>query len=133
MTQEAIAELLDPTVLRVGINLGNILLVTGEKPNGDPEGIAPDMAAGIAEKLGVKIAIVAERVTRSGLQVATPLAELLENAIAPGTGVDPADFWQALAQLLADFGPRNRELLAIRETMQQQIDRARDTKFSTSE
>ena len=63
-----------------------------------------------------------ERVTRSGLQVATPLAELLENAIAPGTGVDPADFWQALAQLLADFGPRNRELLAIRETMQQQID-----------
>jgi len=63
-----------------------------------------------------------ERVTRSGLQVATPLAELLENAIAPGTGVDPADFWQALAGLIADFGPRNRDLLAIRETMQQQID-----------
>jgi len=63
-----------------------------------------------------------ERVTRSGLQVAKPLADLLENAIAPGTGVDPADFWQGLAQLIADFGPRNRELLAIREQMQRQID-----------
>tara|TARA_R110002167_G_scaffold15052_1_gene60641 strand:+ start:676 stop:1404 length:729 start_codon:yes stop_codon:yes gene_type:complete len=55
MTKDAIAELLDPTVLQVGINLGNILLVTGKKPNGDPEGIAPDMAAGIAEKLGVAV------------------------------------------------------------------------------
>lgn len=55
MTKDAIAELLDPMVLQVGINLGNILLVTGKKPNGDPEGIAPDMAAGIAEKLGVAV------------------------------------------------------------------------------
>ncbi|HBC07684.1 MAG TPA: ABC transporter substrate-binding protein, partial [Rhodospirillaceae bacterium] len=38
MTKDAIADLLDPTVLQVGINLGNILLVTGKKPNGDPEG-----------------------------------------------------------------------------------------------
>ena len=63
-----------------------------------------------------------ERVTRSGLAVAKPLADLLEHAIAPGTGVDPADFWQALDGLIEDFGPRNRELLAIREQMQQQID-----------
>ena len=55
MTKDAIADLLDPTVLQVGINLGNILLVTGKKPNGDPEGIAPDMAAGIAEKLGIAV------------------------------------------------------------------------------
>lgn len=55
MTKDAIADLLDPTVLQVGINLGNILLVTGKKANGDPEGIAPDMAAAIAEKLGIKV------------------------------------------------------------------------------
>jgi polar amino acid transport system substrate-binding protein len=55
MTQQAIAELLDPKVLRVGINLGNILLVTGKKANGDPEGVAPDMAAAIADKLGVQV------------------------------------------------------------------------------
>ena len=55
MTKEAIAELLDASELRVGINLGNILLVTGKRANGDPDGIAPDMATGIADKLGVKV------------------------------------------------------------------------------
>lgn len=55
MTRQAVSELLSPDTLRAGINLGNGLLVTGSKPNGDPEGIAPDMAAGIAERLGVHI------------------------------------------------------------------------------
>ena len=55
MTKEAIADLLDASELRVGINLGNILLVTGKRANGDPDGIAPDMATGIADKLGVKV------------------------------------------------------------------------------
>jgi malate synthase len=63
-----------------------------------------------------------ERVTRSGLQVASPLADLLEQAIAPGTGVAPEAFWQALADILVDFGPRNRALLATRETLQRQLD-----------
>ncbi len=56
MTRQAISELLSPDTLRAGINLGNGLLVTGTKSNGDPEGIAPDMAAGIAERLGVRVA-----------------------------------------------------------------------------
>ena len=43
MIDAACAELLSPGSLRVGINKGNILLVTGEAGNGDPEGIAPDM------------------------------------------------------------------------------------------
>lgn len=55
MTQAAIKELLEPTTLRVGVNMGNILLVTGEQPNGDPDGISPDMAARVAAKLGVKV------------------------------------------------------------------------------
>ncbi len=56
MSQDALSELTDPATLRVGINLGNILLVTGTSANGDPEGIAPDMAAAIAERLGVSVA-----------------------------------------------------------------------------
>ncbi len=56
MTQDALTELTDPGRLRVGINLGNILLVTGTGPDGGPEGIAPDMAAAIAERLGVDVA-----------------------------------------------------------------------------
>ncbi len=58
MTQDALSELTDPNTLRVGINLGNILLVTGTSPTGDPEGVAPDMAAAIAERLGVAVAYV---------------------------------------------------------------------------
>ena len=55
MTQDALSELTDPSTLRVGINLGNILLVTGTSPTGDPEGVAPDLAAAIAERLGVSV------------------------------------------------------------------------------
>ncbi len=58
MTQDALSELTDPGTLRVGINLGNILLVTGTSPTGDPEGVAPDMAAVIAERLGVGVSYV---------------------------------------------------------------------------
>ena len=63
-----------------------------------------------------------ERVLRSGLQVAGVLDELLEKDIAPGTGVDPAHFWAELAAIAEDFVPRNRELLARRDHLQEQID-----------
>lgn len=55
MTQAALSELTVPGTLRVGINLGNILLVTGTGPDGEPEGVAPDMAAAIAERLGAGV------------------------------------------------------------------------------
>ncbi len=58
MNDDAIANLADPTTLRVGINLGNILLVTGTSANGDPEGVAPDMARALAERLGVGVKYV---------------------------------------------------------------------------
>ena len=58
MIRNVLSELSDPDTLRVGINLGNILLVTGTSPTGDPEGIAPDMAAAVAERLGVAVSYV---------------------------------------------------------------------------
>ena len=58
MTQNAISELADPGRLRVGINLGNILLVTGAGPGGEPQGVAPDMAAALAARLGVDVSYV---------------------------------------------------------------------------
>jgi polar amino acid transport system substrate-binding protein len=51
----AVAELAPTGVLRAAINLGNFLLVTGRAANGDPQGVAPDMAAAIAERLGVAV------------------------------------------------------------------------------
>ncbi len=38
--------------------MGNILLVTGRTPNGEPDGVAPDMARAIAERLGVPVRLV---------------------------------------------------------------------------
>ena len=58
MTRDAPSELSVPGTLRVGINLGNVLLVTGTGPGGDPEGVAPDLAALVAERLGVAVSYV---------------------------------------------------------------------------
>ena len=52
------AELAPTGVLRAGINLGNFLLVTGRSASGDPEGVAPDMAREIANRLGVPVKYV---------------------------------------------------------------------------
>ena len=58
MNSDVRSELAPSGTLRAGINLANFLLVTGRSPEGDPEGVAPDMAAEIARRLGVPIAYV---------------------------------------------------------------------------
>jgi polar amino acid transport system substrate-binding protein len=58
MDQNVVAELAPKGVLRAGINMGNFLLVTGRTTAGDPQGVAPDMAAEIARRLGVPVAYV---------------------------------------------------------------------------
>jgi polar amino acid transport system substrate-binding protein len=58
MPQDVVSELAPTGVLRAAINLGNFLLVTGTSPAGDPEGVAPDMARAIAERLGVPVKYV---------------------------------------------------------------------------
>ena len=53
---DAIRNALAPTgTLRAGINLSNMLLVTGASKEGDPIGVSPDMAALIADRLGVPV------------------------------------------------------------------------------
>jgi polar amino acid transport system substrate-binding protein len=58
MNDKAKAELAPTGVLRAGINLSNFLLVTGRAANGDPEGVSPDMAHAIADRLGVPVRYV---------------------------------------------------------------------------
>jgi polar amino acid transport system substrate-binding protein len=48
-------ELASTGTLRVGINLSNFLLVTGKTDSGDPVGVAPDLGAEIARRLGVAV------------------------------------------------------------------------------
>lgn len=55
VSKDVISQLAPTGVLRAGINLSNFLLVTGKSPSGDPVGVAPDMAAEIAQRLGVPV------------------------------------------------------------------------------
>ena len=59
----------------------------------------------------------AERVGRAGLAVAPAIDRVVARA-AEGTGVSVDAFWSGLAATLADLGPRNAELLAVRAEMQ---------------
>lgn len=58
MSDKARAELAPTGVLRAGINLSNFLLVTGRTAEGDPVGVAPDVARAIADSLGVPVRYV---------------------------------------------------------------------------
>ena len=61
------------------------------------------------------------RIDCSGLSVAQELYDLVENEVAPGTGVDPDKFWDGLAGLVRDLGPQNRVLLKKRALIQSQL------------
>ena len=62
-----------------------------------------------------------DHVERAGLQVAAPLAELVETELLTG-GVTPDDFWSGYAALLRELAPENRALLKKRDELQAQID-----------
>jgi malate synthase len=61
------------------------------------------------------------RIEHSGLSVAAELSQLIEDEVAPGTGIDPKAFWAGLADIVDDLGPKNRELLEKRRSIQKQI------------
>ena len=58
MNEQARTELAPTGVLRAGINMSNFLLVTGETPEGDPDGVSPDIARAVADRLGVPVTFV---------------------------------------------------------------------------
>jgi malate synthase len=62
------------------------------------------------------------RVEHSGLQIAEVLYRLVNEQVAPGTGIEPDAFWSALAEIVADLAPKNKALLAKRDEIQAKID-----------
>jgi malate synthase len=56
------------------------------------------------------------------LSVAQPLHAFVEREALPGTGISAAAFWSGLADLVHDFGERNRQLLEARDALQLRID-----------
>lgn len=65
---------------------------------------------------------MADYIEKSGLKVDRLLVDFIEKEAIPGTTVSAEQFWSGLAGLVRDFAPKNRELLAIRDRIQTQID-----------
>lgn len=65
---------------------------------------------------------MSNRVERAGLQVDADLAEFLETKVLTALGRNAGQFWDGLAAMLADFMPRNAQLLLKREQLQDRID-----------
>ncbi|WP_170409319.1 malate synthase G [Ruegeria atlantica] len=65
---------------------------------------------------------MSSRQSRSGLQVDTVLAEFVEGQALPGTGVTADTFWDGLARMVAELGPKNRAFLAKRQEIQGKVD-----------
>jgi malate synthase len=63
-----------------------------------------------------------ERVTHHRLKVAAELDRFINDQALPGTGVDPEAFWSGLDTLFHDLTPKNRELLAERDRLQEKLD-----------
>ena len=62
------------------------------------------------------------KVSVGGLQVAESLLNLINQKIIPDTGIDIDDFWTQFENIINEFSPRNKQLLAVRDEMQSKID-----------
>ncbi|MBI1930615.1 malate synthase G, partial [Candidatus Poribacteria bacterium] len=65
---------------------------------------------------------MANRVEVGGLKVDERLYHLVQNEIAPGTGVEADAFWVSLGQIVKELAPKNQKLLEKRDVLQRQID-----------
>ena len=52
------AEIAPSGKLRIGLNYGNFLLVLKDRPDGTPQGVAPDLGRELAKRVGVKAEFV---------------------------------------------------------------------------
>ena len=63
-----------------------------------------------------------QRIQHGDLAIAKSLFDLVNNEVAPGTGVEPKHFWDQFEQIMADLMPKNQALLVKRDAIQAKID-----------
>lgn len=66
--------------------------------------------------------VVPENQAIRSIKVSSELESFLETEVLEGLDISPEHFWNSLEKILLEFGPRNKELLAKRESIQSQID-----------
>ena len=61
-------------------------------------------------------------IKKGSLSVSTDLEVFLKSEVLPGLDLSEEHFWNSLEKIINEFSPRNKELLEIRASMQEQID-----------